>query len=651
MRREILAMLLLMCNMLLCVHLVYAQKTESAVTNSSVESIIERVVGNSNREEESSEGYFYELTQYLFSIAHNGLLMNVKGAEELEWYGILTSFESASLKRYIKEHGEPLSFAELLLVQDLDRDKIKLLQPFLRFYNEYYQKEGPSKFYSTLLLRSSVIPERREGYNPISKEEYLKKPESRYLGNPFLLYGQFRIDAPKNISAIVTAKKDPGERGVDYISWSASIKNRGVLENFIIGSYNARKGQGLILWNGFSLSSSWDPASAIKRDYGLTSYTSAQEGRAFKGVAATISKGNFSLDLLTSFRNYDARVIQTGYTSILNTGLHNTPLTLQRRGSLHTNMAAISINYSNEIFNSGIIVSALCNSLPYAGRDSALIFMEQKMGRYRANAGINFRYFNNKTITSGELAFDMCGNIAAVTGVAVRLKSGNELSFTSKYYNSFFVSPLSYLTKIPGGNQLLVGFSGKFLFAKNILLYTAVNISHNYHKVIMKCDISSNLDSKSELRLALYRERINLRADIRKKLSNILLLHSRVDFTGCKKERETSLGCLLQQELVASMLGERVGASCRFSWFYAPQWGNRIYSYERDILNQFRTTLIYGEGFRWYINMKASLSAKVDIWLKYSSTYYTDRDKIGEGKEEISGPSKSELKFQLRVKL
>ncbi len=649
MRREIL-WLLLLCGMLLCNHLVIAQTRNEVNTSASIEAIVEKVVSNSILEDDANDESCGELTLYLFSIAHSGLFVNIKGIEELEHYGVLTSFEKASLKEYLKQYGEILSFAELLLVPGLEKEKIELLLPFLRFSNSYYLSEGPNRFYSSLLIRSSVILERQRGYTPILQTDYVKKPESRYLGNPFLLYGQYRIDAPKNISAIITTKKDPGERGVDYLSWSASISQRGVLENLIIGSYIARKGQGLILWNGFSLNSAWDPASAMKRDYGITPYSSAQEDRAFKGVAATISKGNFSLDLLTSFRNYDARTIEDGYTSLLTTGLHNTPLTIQRKNSLHSTMAATCINFNNETLNCGVIISAVYNSLPYAGKDSSLILMENKIGNYRANSGVNWRYFYKKAIIFGELAFDMRGNASAFTGIAIRLKSGSELLFTGKYNNTQFVSPLSFLSKIPRGNQFLCGISGKFIVTKNINLFALANLSHNYYKINVKCDISTQRKSKAEIRLGLYNDRINFRSDYRKELSKNIIFHTRVDINGCNQENCIYLGYLLQQELIANLFENKMSASCRLSWFCAPKWGSRIYSYERDVLNQFRTTLLYGEGFRWYINLKATLSSKIDTWLKYSCTYYTDRDKIGEGPEEISGPSKSEVKLELRLK-
>lgn len=648
MRRERVWLLLFAGGFLLYCNLVNGQSTEGA--NSTTRLILEKIVSSNNLEESASQEYFSELLFYLTSIEGRGVLLDKKGVEELEFYGLLSSFEATTLKKYLIESGQILSFAELSLIPELDKEKLDLLRPLLRFYNNFYESKGATTFRSLLLLRAATILEKKEGFSPILKEEYLKNPESRYLGNPFLLYGQYRVDAPKNVSAVFTLEQDAGEKGVDFFSWNISLKNRGVLKNLVVGSYTARKGQGLILWNGFSLSNSWNPAQSVKRDYGITPYTSVQEDRAFKGVAATIAKGAFTIELLTSSRNYDARVVEEGYTSLLKTGLHNTPLTIQRKGTLHTNMIASAVTFNNEILSSGLILSTTYNSLPYRGRDSSIIRMEQKRGRYRGNAGFNWRYFKKNAILSGELAFDMCGNSAAVTGVVYRFKSNNELSVTGRYYSTNFISPLSYLSKPSGGDNFITQISGKFSLSNNILLYAAASLSSNYAKLALKCDISTKNENRGELRLNLYKERFNIRADYRKYFSKRTLLHSRVDFSACKNQNSHSLGYLFQQEYITSLLKDKMAFSCRVSYFNVPLWGNRIYSYERDVLNQFRTTLIYGNGFRWYLNMKASLCTKIDSWLKYSCTYYRDRDKIGEGAERISAPSKSEIKVEFRFK-
>ena len=57
-----------------------------------------------------------------------------------------------------------------------------------------------------------------------------------------------------------------------------------------------------------------------------------------------------------------------------------------------------------------------------------------------------------------------------------------------------------------------------------------------------------------------------------------------------------------------------------------------------------------GRGSRFYITTKYHIRRGIDLWLRYAQTYYTDRDNIGSGKDEIQGPTKSEIKAQLRIK-
>ena len=78
--------------------------------------------------------------------------------------------------------------------------------------------------------------------------------------------------------------------------------------------------------------------------------------------------------------------------------------------------------------------------------------------------------------------------------------------------------------------------------------------------------------------------------------------------------------------------------------------GHRIYAYENDILYAFSIPAYYGNGFRTYLNMKYSLSGKVECWLKFANTHWTDRDIISSGYNQINGSNKTELKLQLRLK-
>ena len=76
-----------------------------------------------------------------------------------------------------------------------------------------------------------------------------------------------------------------------------------------------------------------------------------------------------------------------------------------------------------------------------------------------------------------------------------------------------------------------------------------------------------------------------------------------------------------------------------------------IYAYENDILYTFSIPAYYGKGIRTYLNLQYHISPKIDFWFKIANTGYTDRDAISSGYNEIAGSRRTELKFQLRLKI
>ena len=60
---------------------------------------------------------------------------------------------------------------------------------------------------------------------------------------------------------------------------------------------------------------------------------------------------------------------------------------------------------------------------------------------------------------------------------------------------------------------------------------------------------------------------------------------------------------------------------------------------------------VVGKGVRAYFNIKYRFSERLDFWIKAGNTFWNDRDIISSGYNEIEGKNKTELKFQLRLKM
>ncbi|PIF01896.1 MAG: hypothetical protein CR965_01145 [Paludibacter sp.] len=85
--------------------------------------------------------------------------------------------------------------------------------------------------------------------------------------------------------------------------------------------------------------------------------------------------------------------------------------------------------------------------------------------------------------------------------------------------------------------------------------------------------------------------------------------------------------------------------------FDAPNYENRFYIYESDVLYAFSVPMVYGLGSRYYLNVKYELNKNFSFWLKLAQTVYADdRNSISSNNEEITGRRKTDFRFLLRWK-
>ena len=645
---------LIMCALLqICGCAIYCQDRETSFK--SIDWVIEKILGRANFEEEQDESYIEELTSHYVQLLDFPLNINRARESDLEKLQLLTVFEIEAILDYRKQSGAILSFLEFSLIPGIEPEKLNVLQPFVTFKGDL--KPGPSltPLASQTILRSSLVPQKRLGYMPVSKEDYNKNPDIRYLGNPLHLYGQTTLDLGERATILVTAEKDPGERALDYLSWTISLNkirigDKFTAEKIVIGSFTARFGQGLVLWNGFVMDSSWEPFDSQRREQGIGNYRASDENAAFKGFAASVNRGNINATIVFSARMYDARVINQGYTSLLKTGLHNTATTLQRKGTLGSNMAGVNLSYSASSFKVGFTATVDKNSLLYAGKDSVLLQKAIKYKNYYANFGIDWRYIMGKAVLFGELATDISGSPASISGMLLRLSDKTDFSALVKYSHNQYLSRLSAIDEASGG-ELSLKFSIRQNISKNSRVRLNSTITEKVNRYSLKFEFEPAHNVKCEIRSSKYGNKGYVRSDFKFSYRDYLTLHSRGDISLFRSDGAISYGFHLHQELILKTPDNRLAISARCAWFETPHWENRIYSYEREILYQFRTTALYGKGIRWYVNLKFNVLDYTEIWFRYSSTTYSDRDKTGEGLEMIQGPSKGEAKIQLRIKL
>jgi hypothetical protein len=76
----------------------------------------------------------------------------------------------------------------------------------------------------------------------------------------------------------------------------------------------------------------------------------------------------------------------------------------------------------------------------------------------------------------------------------------------------------------------------------------------------------------------------------------------------------------------------------------------RIYSFENNALYVFSVPAYFYTGSRAYALIRYTFLRRCDLWVRYATSIFANRDSIGSGPEEITGNTRSDITVQLRVK-
>jgi hypothetical protein len=162
-------------------------------------------------------------------------------------------------------------------------------------------------------------------------------------------------------------------------------------------------------------------------------------------------------------------------------------------------------------------------------------------------------------------------------------------------------------------------------------------------------DKQSNLsENTTPIDNLIYKRRQNLRFHLRYRINREFELRSRIEFSSYR-DSELNKGFMLYQDLVWSPAIIPLKVQLRFAIFDAEDYDTRIYAYENDVLYAFSVPAYYGRGTRFYINFNYRINRTISLWLRFAQTYFSDRDIISSGNEQINSNRRSEIKVQLRA--
>lgn len=205
--------------------------------------------------------------------------LNAAGSRRLVASGLVSAFQAASLIEYRLESGEILSYTELGLVDGFTPAYAEALRPFTVLGVSSPPGQRPLRaVHNDLMLRGSA--RESEGWTPAGGFRY------RFSAGEW---------AEVNWSSRTTYSETAPKLG----TVSAAVYGRKYLGKLVLGHFNARLGQGLVLWDGFS-ATPWSGVGTFRRSgTGFSPTGSFSPGRC--GAAADFGLGAWSASVAYSF--------------------------------------------------------------------------------------------------------------------------------------------------------------------------------------------------------------------------------------------------------------------------------------------------------------------------------------------------------------
>lgn len=592
-------------------------------SGAGVQVILERIA-----EELVEMGYEWEMEavqEHWGMLLSRPLDINRASVEELENLMLLTDFQIASLVEYRNRSGYILSAAELKLVNGFYSGVVEVLSPFIVF-----GREGDGDYFAGRRGKDTL------GFLEKSRAEMLvktwwKEGDDDYMGPDFYSQVKYKYVYDNNLQVGFTLEKDAGEKFVcggipsgDFSSFHVQLQGVEVgkglqIKRAVLGDYSVRLGQGLVMWRGFSLSGNTTVHGSYKRGDKIVPYTSSDENNFHRGGAVTVRKmlgtgRNANATVFFSLKDVDARIKGGKFTSLPTDGLHNTGSTLETRKTLGEIIYGANVQYCGVKLRLGL-------SWTGYGYDALNGRRVQDYNRYQiyqgqyGNFSVDAMALIGRMRVFAELAADYGGNMAFVGGIIGR-KGNWDLSGTIRSYSPFYIAPYAgaYSTISSCSNQ-----TGFFFVAGRYLRhgmqinaggdYTyhpwkRYNIDEKSHTAKLWCRLERpEGDFPWNLKIygnwASYRQQYKL--GVKGAWGGGLLpwMKLKVRWETASTRLKT-FGAAIGPEAVFSDLHGRIRLILRCAYYNCREWNNRIYMYEYDLPSSFASTMMYGEGVRYY---------------------------------------------------
>ena len=611
--------------------------------------------------------------------------LNSATREQLEQFPFLSDIQIEHLLAYIYVHGQMETIYELQLVEELDRQTIQYLLPFVcikainnepAFRWKTMLKDAGRYGKNEVLTRLDIPFYKRKGY------------EHTYLGPSVYNSVKYTFRYRDQLYAGGVAEKDAGEPfaalhnryGYDYYSFYLLLQNCGRLKSLAVGNYRLSFGQGLVMSTDYLMGKTIYASSFNNRSTGIKRHSSTDEYNYFRGVATTVAlTKRLSVSAFYSHRNMDGVVTDGEITSVYKTGLHRSRKEADKKNLLTSQLTGGNVSYQQNHIRLGITGVYYVFNRPYEPELTG--YSKYNIhGNHFYNLGIDYAYRWRRFSFQGETAIGKQGwaslnrlQYSPVQDIQFMLihrfysydywamyahsfGEGSTVQNEQGYYVGLETTPFSHwrffvsfdlfsfpwkkyrINKPSRGTDGLI--QATFTPRTNLSMY----LKYRYKQ--KERDLTG---SKGTLTLPIFHHQLRYRLNY--SLNDVFSSRTTLDYNHFhSQDRAATKGYQVTQMISSQLPWTRLFADVQGSYFCTDDYDSRVYVSEKGLLYTFYTPSFQGRGFRCAVRLRYELNKHWLFITKFGETIYLNRNEIGSGNDLIYGNKKADIQMQLRIK-
>ena len=611
--------------------------------------------------------------------------LNSATREQLEQFPFLSDIQIEHLLAYIYIHGQMETIYELQLVEELDRQTIQYLLPFVcikainnepAFRWKTMLKDAGRYGKNEVLTRLDIPFYKRKGY------------EHTYLGPSVYNSVKYTFRYRDQLYAGGVAEKDAGEPfaalhnryGYDYYSFYLLLQNCGRLKSLAVGNYRLSFGQGLVMSTDYLMGKTIYASSFNNRSTGIKRHSSTDEYNYFRGVATTVAlTKRLSVSAFYSHRNMDGVVTDGEITSVYKTGLHRSRKEADKKNLLTSQLTGGNVSYQQNHIRLGITGVYYVFNRPYEPELTG--YSKYNIhGNHFYNLGIDYAYRWRRFSFQGETAIGKQGwaslnrlQYSPVQDIQFMLihrfysydywamyahsfGEGSTVQNEQGYYVGLETTPFSHwrffvsfdlfsfpwkkyrINKPSRGTDGLI--QATFTPRTNLSMY----LKYRYKQ--KERDLTG---SKGTLTLPIFHHQLRYRLNY--SLNDVFSSRTTLDYNHFhSQDRAATKGYQVTQMISSQLPWTRLFADVQGSYFSTDDYDSRVYVSEKGLLYTFYTPSFQGRGFRCAVRLRYEPNEHWMFITKFGETVYLDRNEIGSGNDLILGNKKADVQMQLRIK-